>query len=210
MSLSKLLNFPKDLQVIIFDFDGTIVKLHVDWDALRKILSEKYMNDFGEVQTFKQITKDLQKVVIRGDPELIDSYIRTIEKFERENVREYSFLEDVIYFIKNLENLGINSNVKLAIFSLNFRSTIFTILSQHDLLGRFHYIVGREDVVEWKPDPEGLFKILKHFNVSNNRSIYVGDSEFDLEAGKNAKIKTYLIENFINKIRKVKKNNKLQ
>ena len=182
MLLSELLDFPKDLRVVVFDFDGTIVKLHVDWDALRKLLSDKYLNDFGEEQTFSRITISLQKVVERRDPELIESYIRTIEKFERENVKKYTFFEDIVYFIENFEELGLDYDLKLAIFSLNFRSTIFSILSKEDLLGKFQYIVGREDVVEWKPDPEGLFKILKKFHISNEQAIYVGDSEFDMKA----------------------------
>ncbi len=204
MLLSELLDFPKDLRVVVFDFDGTLVKLHVDWDALRKLLSNKYMDDFGEEQTFKRITIGLQKVVARGDPELIESYIRTIEKFERENIKEYTFFEEMVFFIENLEKLGLNSEIKFAIFSLNFRSTIFSILSKQNLLGRFQYIVGREDVIEWKPDTEGLYKILKHFNISNEQAIYVGDSEFDMEAGKNAKIKTYLINKFIANIKKAR------
>lgn len=204
MLLSELLDFPKDLRVVVFDFDGTLVKLHVDWDALRKLLSDKYMDDFGEEQTFKRITIGLQKVVARGDPELIESYIRTIEKFERENIKEYTFFEEMVFFIENLEKLGLNSEIKFAIFSLNFRSTIFSILSKQNLLGKFQYIVGREDVVEWKPDPEGLFKILKHFNISSEQAIYIGDSEFDMEAGKNAKIKTYLIDKFIANIKKAR------
>ncbi len=97
-----------------------------------------------------------------------------------------------------------NSEIKFAIFSLNFRSTIFSILSKQNLLGKFQYIVGREDVVEWKPDPEGLFKILKYFNISSEQAIYIGDSEFDMEAGKNAKIKTYLIDKFIANIKKAR------
>ncbi len=204
MLLSELLDFPKDLQVVVFDFDGTLVKLHVDWDALRKLLSNKYMDDFGEEQAFKRITIGLQKVVARGDPELIESYIRTIEKFERENIKEYTFFEEMVFFIENLEKLGLNSEIKFAIFSLNFRSTIFSILSKQNLLGKFQYIVGREDVVEWKPDPEGLFKILKHFNISSEQAIYIGDSEVDMEAGKNAKIKTYLIDKFIANIKKAR------
>lgn len=204
MLLSELLDFPKDLRVVVFDFDGTLVKLHVDWDALRKLLSDKYMDDFGEDQTFNRITLGLQKVVARGDPDLIESYIRTIEKFEREKIKEYSFFEEIVFFIENLEELGLNSDIKFAIFSLNFRSTIFSILTKQNLLGKFQYIVGREDVVEWKPNPEGLYKILKHFNISSKQAIYVGDSEFDMEAGKNAKIKTYLIDKFIANIRKAR------
>ena len=205
MSLSKLLEFPKDLRVIIFDFDGTIVKLHVDWDALRGFLSEKYMDDFGEEESFERLSIGLKKVVDRGEPELIESYIRAIEKFERENVKDSTFFEEIVYFIEHLEEFGLESNTKFAIFSLNFRSTIFSVLSQKNLLGKFHFIVGREDVIEWKPDPEGLLKILKKFAVSSEQAIYIGDSNYDFEAGENARIKTYSIEVFIDALKNIKK-----
>ncbi len=205
MSLSELLEFPKDLRVIVFDFDGTIVKLHVNWDDLRAFLSEKYMDDFGEEESFERLSTGLKKVVDRGESELIESYIRAIERFERENVKDSTFFEEMVYFVEHLEEFGLDLNTKLAIFSLNFRSTIFSVLSQRNLLGKFHFIVGREDVVEWKPDPEGLFKILKKFDVSSTQAIYVGDSKYDFEAGENAKIKTYSIETFIDALQKVKK-----
>jgi HAD superfamily hydrolase (TIGR01549 family) len=204
MSLSDLLEFPKDLRVIVFDFDGTIVKLHVDWDDLRAYLSEKYMDDFGEEESFERLSIGLKKVVDRGESELIESYIRAIERFERENVKDSTFFEEIVYFIEHLEEFGLDLDTKLAIFSLNFRSTIFSVLSQRNLLGKFHFIVGREDVVEWKPDPEGLFKILKKFNVSSEQAIYIGDSKYDFEAGENAKIKTYSIETLIDALKKVK------
>lgn len=204
MLLSELLDFPKDLKSIIFDFDGTIVKLHVDWDKLRKALSDKYFADFEEEESFERISAGLKKIVKTNEPDLIQSYIRTIEDFERKNVKDCTFLEDTVYFIENFLQFGLEADIKFAIFSLNFRSTIFSVLNQRDLLGNFQFIVGREDVVEWKPDPEGLFKILKKFEISSEQAIFIGDSEWDIEAGENAKMKAYYIDDFLEAVKKVR------
>src|SRR5258708_6723566 len=50
----------------------------------------------------------------------------------------------------------------------------------------FDLVVGLEDVSTPKPDPEGLLLATGRLGVTAARSIYVGDSEVDVEAGHRA------------------------
>jgi pyrophosphatase PpaX len=54
------------------------------------------------------------------------------------------------------------------------------------LRGYFEDVVGLEDVTVPKPDPEGLLLATRRLGVTPARSIYVGDSEVDVEAGHRA------------------------
>jgi HAD superfamily hydrolase (TIGR01549 family) len=98
----------------------------------------------------------------------------------------------------------VKNDTKLAIFSLNTRATIIRSLKLANILDKFGFFVGREDVRKWKPDPEGILKIKNHFNAKREEIIYFGDLEKDILAGKNAGIDTYLIYDLINYINNVK------
>ncbi|MFX0073348.1 MAG: HAD family hydrolase, partial [Candidatus Hermodarchaeota archaeon] len=62
---------------------------------------------------------------------------------------------------------------------------------------KFDFIVGREDVRKWKPNPEGLLLIQQHYNCKKEEMIYFGDMQKDLQAGQNAGVDTYIIGDLI-------------
>ena len=63
--------------------------------------------------------------------------------------------------------------------------------------GLFDYIVGREDVKKWKPDPEGLLKIQDHYKLEKEQMVYIGDLPKDVQTGMNAGVDAYLITEII-------------
>ena len=54
-------------------------------------------------------------------------------------------------------------------------------------------IFGQRDGVKRKPDPEGIYEILKLMDVKASECIYVGDSEVDVVTGKNAGVDTLAV-----------------
>jgi phosphoglycolate phosphatase-like HAD superfamily hydrolase len=46
--------------------------------------------------------------------------------------------------------------------------------------------MGRRDGIEHKPSPEPLFKICNDLNVGVKNTLMVGDTELDIQCGKNA------------------------
>ena len=51
-----------------------------------------------------------------------------------------------------------------------------------------------------KPDPDGLLKACKQLGLEKADVIFVGDSNFDMEAGKRANIRTLIIGNELKRI----------
>jgi len=72
--------------------------------------------------------------------------------------------------------------------STNRSDTMNHVLSEHGLEGYFDLVVSSLDVRQPKPHPESLLKILKHFGFSPHEAIYIGDSEIDALAAKEAGI----------------------
>jgi HAD superfamily hydrolase (TIGR01549 family) len=192
-------------KVIVFDLDGTIVRLSADWHLSRKALSARFAEKNREALNFKSMTSILSRIVEIGDEEELQMNFNLMRQYELENITKIEPIKETIYFINNKELFGVSHNAKLAVFSLNMGSTILKSLEMAGILDKFEFFVGREDVRKWKPEPDGLLKILEHFRVKTEEIIYFGDVEIDLLAGANAGVESYYIDTLINYVRNMKK-----
>jgi len=188
-------------KVIVFDLDGTIVRLAADWHSLKKVLADRYSQQYQDGCQFTSISTCLSKLVERGDEEELRYNFEIIKKYELENITKNEPIAETIYFINNKEQFGVKKDTKLAVFSLNTRRTIMESLDLANISGKIDFVIGREDVRRWKPEPEGLLKIKDHFRVSKKEMIYFGDLEKDILTGKNAGIDVYYVDEIINLVK---------
>jgi pyrophosphatase PpaX len=107
----------------------------------------------------------------------------------RERKEQCQLFPGIDEIIKDLSNKGF----KLAILSNNKRSYLIESLQKYGLDKYFDNILGFNEVSKTKPDPEGLLKILEIEEVSANEALFLGDMITDIQAGKNAEIKTIAI-----------------
>ena len=192
-------------KVIVFDLDGTIVRLAADWHSLRRALITRFTEKNRETINLKSMSAILFRIVEMEDEEELQLNFNLIQQYELENITSNEPIKETVYFINNKEFFGVFPNAKLAVFSLNTRSTILKSLKMAGILNEFEYFVGREDVRKWKPEPDGLLKILDYFKVNTEEVIYFGDSDIDLLAGANAGIESYYIDTLINHVRDTNK-----
>jgi phosphoglycolate phosphatase-like HAD superfamily hydrolase len=196
-------------KVIVFDLDGTIVRLAADWHSLLETLNARYFEKYKEKRIFHRMTSLLEDIVSRGDEEELQHNFSIIQQYELKNITRNEPIKDVIFFIKNQESFGVNPTARFAIFSLNTKATISRSLELSGIANKFEFYIGREDVRAWKPEPDGLLKIQNYFQVSNNEMIYFGDLKVDLLAGANAGVDSYLIDDLIKYIKRFKKFSKI-
>ncbi len=195
--MKDLENLLSKKKVIVFDLDGTIVRLNVNWKNLRNLLSQTFYQLYGERKDFKTITECFNEIIERDDESQLEAFFKLVQDFELRNIENTELIEETIYFINNLEHFGITKQVFLAILSLNMQVTIKKTLTLANLSGKFSYIVGKENVRNWKPHPSGLLKIKDYFGVTREKMIYFGDLKKDVETGMNAGIDAFLIEQLI-------------
>jgi len=196
-----MLSFKKK-KVIIFDLDGTIVRLPVNWSHLKKLLTKRYNDVYGETCEFVHITACLDQVVDKDDEAELQNFFNMLEDYEMKTINDNENVKESIFFINNLNMFKVPNDIKLAVLSLNTRKTIIESLKLAGIYEKIDHIVGREDVRKWKPNPEGLLKIRDHYKVKEEEIIYIGDLEKDVITGKNAGIETYLIDELINIVNK--------
>ena len=78
----------------------------------------------------------------------------------------------------------------LAVLSNKDEESCIPIVENAFGKGVFHRIFGGKEGVPAKPDPTAVFALMKEFGVSASDCLYVGDTEIDMQTGKNAGIDT--------------------
>ena len=64
------------------------------------------------------------------------------------------------------------------------------IIDHFNLRALFDYVMGRRDGLAHKPSPEPLLYICNELKVDPSETLMVGDTELDIQCGKNAESKT--------------------
>lgn len=174
--------------LFIFDFDGTVVEpLQVNWFGLKKELCSLMKIKYRKNSSLDKILYDIRKK--SGRDGLKKAYSLVV-KYESEAIRIIKIREQLDDFINKISNY---KNKKITLFSTNMKNTIYKVLEKFDLLNKFNIIITKEDVLLYKPDPQGLQIIISKLKIPKIRTIYIGDSRIDLIAGRRAKINTVII-----------------
>jgi phosphoglycolate phosphatase len=129
-------------------------------------------------QTFRQLTG-------RDDPNQEREFVRLYVQRADEIVAGLTtLLPTVSETIRSLKIPGL----ALGIISNKFRRRIEVIMERENLADCFDIIVGSEDVVHYKPDPESLLLAIGRLGGTPASSLYVGDSVTDAETARRAEV----------------------
>ena len=154
---------------IVYDLDGTLVRLDVDWDAVARDVAAVF--DDAGVDVDGAGLWDM--LTIADDHGLADEVEATIARHEREGARTSTRLR----FSDRLAD-GAGDD-PIAVCSLNCEEACRIALETHGLDEHVDTIVGRDSVATHKPDPEPLLAAVDALSVPAERALFVGDSPRD-------------------------------
>jgi len=160
----------------------------------KSFLNERYSEHFQDDRQFTSISACLSEIVEKGDEAELQRNFDVIKQYELDNIEKNEPIEETIYFINNTKLFGVKST----------RPTIKKSLELARISDKFDFILGREDVRRWKPEPEGLLRIMEYYEVDKGEIIYFGDLEKDLATGANAGIEAHYIDDLINLVKRCK------
>lgn len=154
----------------IFDFDGTIVTLDVNWGRLRQSIAEEFMSEEEHASSLG-LHELVKAITDRFGATKRDQIYEIIRKHEQPNDKvRYSVNSDTVAFIEGLREFYIVSN--------NLRSTINTVLDEMHLSSKCKYVIAYDDVCSPKPNVEP-FRLLKDKVNLQGKNLYVGDKATD-------------------------------
>lgn len=178
------------IKLAVFDLDGTLVSSHETiYEATVYTLKLFNVEKEIPVDKFNSLIglhfADLLPLfgIHLADWEgFIDVYKRHYFDFMKSS---YLF-PDVIETFEELKKLGI----KIALLTTKGQDQSERILDYFNITPYFDFIMGRRPGIGHKPSPEPLQIICKELNIDPSETIMVGDSELDVQCGKNAGSKT--------------------
>ncbi|MCL4536851.1 MAG: HAD-IA family hydrolase [Nitrospirae bacterium] len=182
------------IKLIIFDLDGTLIDSSIDIANAINYAIEPY--------GARPITvKETISLVGEGITRLIEKLIERESINADRNALTERFLEHYsAHLIDNTtiypgvrETLQKLKDYKKAVIS-NKREALSTkILNDLGLLKYLDLVVGSDTTPERKPSPIPILHVLSKLNIRPEDAVIVGDSNFDIEAGKAAGIKTIAV-----------------
>ena len=93
---------------------------------------------------------------------------------------------NVIETLRELKRRG----YVLTIASSRSRASLTNYINDLGISSIISYVLGADDVIEGKPNPEPVTRTLDHFGLKPEEAVVVGDTVFDVEMGINAGTKT--------------------
>jgi phosphoglycolate phosphatase len=199
------------LELVIFDLDGTLVDSSVDiTNALNYALQPYAVRPLAVDDTIKMvgegITRLIEKIVdSRGNGVLRSAVAESSHDPQRlQDIRtdvKERFLEHYTQHIldftreypgvrETLDRLG---RYRKAVISNKMESLSRKVLDGLALSRYFDIVVGSDTTPEKKPSPLPILKVLSDLALRPAQALIVGDSNYDVDAGKAAGVTTVAV-----------------
>jgi len=175
--------------LFIFDFDGTLIDLDIDWGRVQEEVleyAEKAGADPGD--TSKHLVTIANKV--SDTPERKEAVNAIFRRHEQECVDKgaYKIFPGVKETLEKLREMG----HKTAIASNNTEETLRQVSQKENLA--VDAVRGRDSQFLPKPYPDMLLSLMEEFGEARETTFFTGDNFWDTESGKAAGIRTFLIK----------------
>lgn len=180
-------------KLIIFDLDGTLINSIYDLaDSVNVVLTKYNLETHCTDKYYRFVGDGTLKLIERALPEeyrteefIYKVHAEFLEYYDNNCLNKTKIYDGILELIASLSKV----NIKLAIASN--KTDIFTKKIATYLFGKnvFDLVQGKLDGVPKKPNPEIVLTIMDKLKVSNDETIYVGDSDVDVFTAHNAGIK---------------------
>ncbi len=174
--------------VYLFDFDYTLVDSAAGIvGCFHRTIAQYHLPPVPDERLCRTIGLPMEDAVkqVTGlqSNEQIDAFIETYRRFADQYMTPNThFFPETLPMLRSLRQNGAHT----AIISTKTRSRIAEKFQPEDARGLIDFIIGREDVSQPKPAPEGILCAIARFAVPKEAVLYIGDSLMDAGAAQNA------------------------
>jgi phosphoglycolate phosphatase len=180
----------KNIELIIFDLDGTLVDSRLDIaDALNLTMEGFGYGPFSLEEVVSFIgggVRDLiRKAMGTQNQELEDKAYDAFLAYYASHLLDKSVLYPSVEDV-----LGHLSGKKKAVVTNKPEDLSLRVLEGLNIRSHFSLVLGGDSLKRKKPFPEPLLKAMMEVNAKSEKTIMIGDSPIDIEAGKRAGVAT--------------------
>jgi phosphoglycolate phosphatase len=183
----------RGIRAVVFDFDGTLAVLNIDFSGMREEVFElmrKYgVNEekIGE-RYLLEIIDEVVQILNQKNPAAAETFYQEahqiLHEVELKAAEEGKLLPGVEAALKSLRGRGL----KLAIVTRNCEEAVRKVVP--DIEAFCDVFVPRDLIKRVKPHPEQLTSVLKALHVTGEETMMVGDHTIDIQAGKRVGMRT--------------------
>ncbi len=183
------------IKAVIFDLDGTIAAFNLDYKALRAE-AKSYLMKKGVPASLLSIKENIFEMLTKTElfvhnaqkpagtmEEIRKEVLQLAEKFELEASAQTSLIPGSLETLKELRAMGL----KIGLCTLNSLNSTKLILKRFKLTPYFDTVVTRNQVSNYKPNPEHCNVAVAKLGVAASETVFVGDSPTDMQAAAEAK-----------------------
>jgi len=177
------------IHAVIFDFDGTLAKLNIDFPLMRQAILDLIgdyavpMNGLSNLYVLEMI-KAAQILISEIHPSKEESFVKQaialITKIEIEAAKKGDLISGTRDMLAELKK----RKIKVGVVTRNCQAAVRTVFP--DIFNYCNTIITREMTCNVKPHPEHLLVALQSLGVAPESSSMVGDHPMDIRIGKHA------------------------
>ena len=178
------------MKLVIFDLDGTILDTLEDlYQATNYMLRKSHLPDRTREEVRSFVGNGIYHLVELALPpicqkDFIDLAFEDFNDYYKDHCNiETKPYNGIIEVMKQLKKEG----YLLAVVS-NKSDYAVQSLCESYFPGIFDYVAGMRENVRKKPYPDSIYEVCSHLGIEIKDSLYIGDSEVDIETARNANI----------------------
>jgi phosphoglycolate phosphatase len=156
-----------DYGAVVYDLDGTLLRLAVDWDAAASDATAAFA-EAGVDAADADLWSLFEMAPEHGLADDLESILAGHERRGAERAMRLPHADRVAEW-----------QIPVGVCSLNAEAACRRALERHGLLDHVDAVVGRDSVATHKPDPEPLLTTVDRLGADPASALFVGDSERD-------------------------------
>lgn len=182
-----------NMKAVVFDFDGTLAVLNIDFSLMRAKVFElliQFRVDQDRIREkyLLEIIEEIYGLLLtRSRSSATDFYQqahRILQEIELESAAQGQMIPGSKEVLKGLRERGL----KVGIVTRNCGAAVRRVFP--DVEGHCDAFLSRDGIKNVKPHPEHLVSVMRALQVSGEESVMVGDHTIDILAGRRAEMVT--------------------
>jgi phosphoglycolate phosphatase len=187
------LNPFKNIRAVVFDFDGTLAVLNIDFSQMRdqvfKLMRKHGIDESSiEEKYLLEIIDEVVQILYQKNPAAAETFYQEahqiLHEVELKAAEEGKLLGGVEAALRSLRSRGL----KVGIVTRNCEEAVRKVV--RDVEALCDVFVSRDSIKKVKPHPQQLTYVLEVLKVSGEEAIMVGDHPIDIQAGRKVGMKT--------------------
>ncbi|WP_246069512.1 HAD family hydrolase [Marinobacter piscensis] len=181
---------------VLFDLDGTLIDTAPDFIRCLNLLRQQHGLSALPAEQIRRSVSDGARAMIRvgfglepEHPDFSGKHTAFLDLYEAGVAVETRLFEGMNPLLLSLEQRGIPWGI-VTNKPERFAAPLIQALGLAD---RCASLVCPDHVTDRKPHPESLFLACTQIGAAPEQTVYVGDHQRDIEAGRNARMKTIAV-----------------